>query len=300
MAQAAREGRQAARCPGPPSGGRGAGRLPQAGRARRGEDGALPERRPRGAEADGLGAVAASRPGHDQAAGGGRGSAALDLLPHVAGDGDHGVSVERGDARTRAADRRARIPEDDEALRPDGGHDHGRRDRAHRDLRDWPYALRGYRRSAAPRAVPVALPAAQIHIRKASATIAPASRRAPPSPIRRPRPRSSSPGDARARAADRRARVAEDRVPTRFVSKYTLKPAHLELGGVDLDLAVEDDVLPHRGGPLLAEAGLRGGQIELERAAQKADNELDLTIRGAPDVRASGAAGPRVRARPRP
>ena len=82
--------------------------------------------------ADGPGAVAASRPGHDQAAGGGRGSAALDLLPHVSGDGDHGVSVERGDARTRA-DRRARLPEDDEALRSDGGHDH-RRDRAHRDL----------------------------------------------------------------------------------------------------------------------------------------------------------------------
>ena len=85
-------------------------------------------------ELAGPGAVAASRPGHDQAAGGGRGSAALDLLPHVSGDGDHGVSVERGDARTRAADRRARLPEDDEALRPDRGHDHRRRDRAHRDL----------------------------------------------------------------------------------------------------------------------------------------------------------------------
>ena len=86
------------------------------------------------ATADGPGAVAASRPGHDQAAGGGRGSAALDLLPHVSGDWDHGVSVERGDARTRAADRRARIPEDDEALRPDGRCDQRRRDRAHRDL----------------------------------------------------------------------------------------------------------------------------------------------------------------------
>ena len=61
-------------------------------------------------------------------------SAALDLLPHVSGDGDHGVFVAWGDARTRAADRRARLPEDDEALRPDGGHDHRRRDRAHRDL----------------------------------------------------------------------------------------------------------------------------------------------------------------------
>ena len=81
-----------------------------------------------GAAADGPGALAASRPGDDQAAGGG-GSPALDLLPHVPGDGDHGVSVEWGDARTRA-----RLPEDDEALRPDGGHDHRRRDRAHRDL----------------------------------------------------------------------------------------------------------------------------------------------------------------------
>ena len=89
---------------------------------------------PAGAAADGPGALAASRPGDDQAAGGGGGSPALDLLPHVPGDGDHGVSVEWGDARTRAADRRARLPEDDEALRPDGGHDHRRRDRAHRDL----------------------------------------------------------------------------------------------------------------------------------------------------------------------
>ena len=39
-----------------------------------------------------------------------------------------------GDARARATDRRACLPEDDEALRPDGGHDHRRRDRAHRDL----------------------------------------------------------------------------------------------------------------------------------------------------------------------
>ena len=36
----------------------------------------------------------------------------------------------------------------------------------------------------------------------------------------------------------------DQRVLTRFVLKYTLRAAHLELGGVDLDLAVEDDVLP--------------------------------------------------------
>ena len=34
------------------------------------------------------------------------------------------------------------------------------------------------------------------------------------------------------------------RVPTTFALKYTLRASHLELGGVDLDLAVEDDVLP--------------------------------------------------------
>ena len=56
------------------------------------------------------------------------------LLPHVPGDGDHGVSVERGDARARAADRRARVAEDDHALRPDGRCDQRRRDRAPRDL----------------------------------------------------------------------------------------------------------------------------------------------------------------------
>ena len=60
--------------------------------------------------ADGPDALTASRPGDDQAAGGDRGSPALDLLPHVPGDGDHGVSVAWGDARTRAADRRVRLP----------------------------------------------------------------------------------------------------------------------------------------------------------------------------------------------
>ena len=68
------------------------------------------------------------------APGGGRGAAGVGLLPHVSGDRDHGLPVERGDARARAADRRARVAEDDEALRPDGGHDQRRRDRAHRDL----------------------------------------------------------------------------------------------------------------------------------------------------------------------
>ena len=70
----------------------------------------------------------------DQAAGVGGGAAGVDVLPHVSGDGDHGVSVERGDARARATDRRARVAQDDEAVRPDGGQDLARRDRTHRDL----------------------------------------------------------------------------------------------------------------------------------------------------------------------
>ena len=60
---------------------------------------------------------------------------ALDMLPHAEGDGDQGVLAERRDPRARATDRRPRVAEDDEALRPDGGHRHGRRDRAHRDLK---------------------------------------------------------------------------------------------------------------------------------------------------------------------
>ena len=50
--------------------------------------------------------------------------------------GMHGVSVERGNARARPADRRACVAEDDEAVRPDGGHDLARRDRTHRDLKE--------------------------------------------------------------------------------------------------------------------------------------------------------------------
>ena len=91
------------------------------------------ERRP-GGRAERSAARAPGGAGDDQAAGRGGGAAGVDVLPHVSGDGDHGVSVERGDARARAADCRPRVAEDDEALRPDGGHGHARRDRAHRDL----------------------------------------------------------------------------------------------------------------------------------------------------------------------
>ena len=61
-----------------------------------------------------------------KAAGRGRWAAALDLLPHVPGDGDHGVPLEWWDPRAHSADRRARVAKDDEALRPDGGHSDGR------------------------------------------------------------------------------------------------------------------------------------------------------------------------------
>ena len=40
--------------------------------------------------------LAAGRAGDDQAAGGGSGTAGDDVLPHVSGDGDHGVPLERG------------------------------------------------------------------------------------------------------------------------------------------------------------------------------------------------------------
>ena len=55
------------------------------------------------------------------------------------------------------------------------------------------------------------------------------------------------------------------RVPTRFVLKYTLRATHLELGGVDLDLAVEDDVLPLDRADVPQQVGVerevrRGGQ----------------------------------------
>ena len=55
------------------------------------------------------------------------------------------------------------------------------------------------------------------------------------------------------------------RVPTTFVLRYTLRASHLELGGVDLDLAVEDDVLPLDRADMTQQVGVerevrRGGQ----------------------------------------
>ena len=73
--------------PGPPPGRGCPRRLRRVGRARGAEGGALPDLGPRGAPADGPGARAPGRPGDDQAARLGRGAAALDVLPHVPGDG---------------------------------------------------------------------------------------------------------------------------------------------------------------------------------------------------------------------
>ncbi len=73
LVEAPREGREAARRPGPPPGGRGPRRLRRGGRARRAEGGALPDRGPGGTPADGPGARSAARSGDDQAAGRGRG-----------------------------------------------------------------------------------------------------------------------------------------------------------------------------------------------------------------------------------
>ena len=114
---APREGRETARRPGPPPGSRGPRRLPRGRRARGRAGGAVSERGPGGRSADGAVVDAAGRAGHDQTAVGDRGAAALDLLPHVPGDGNHGVSVERGgDSGARPADRGARVAQDDEAL----------------------------------------------------------------------------------------------------------------------------------------------------------------------------------------
>ena len=54
------------------------------------------------------------------------------------------------------------------------------------------------------------------------------------------RPRPRRPREQRHHPVE----LAGGRVPTRSLQKYTLRAAHLELGGVDLDLAVEHDVLP--------------------------------------------------------
>ena len=49
------------------------------------------------------------------------------------------------------------------------------------------------------------------------------------------------------------------------MQKYTLRAAHLELGGVDLDFAVEDDVLP------LDQADMTQ-QVGIEREVRRGGN----------------------------
>ena len=66
----------------------------EAGRLEAGGGGAVLERGAGGGEANGAGVDAAGSAGDDQ--GDRCGPPALDVLPHVPGDGNHGVSVERG------------------------------------------------------------------------------------------------------------------------------------------------------------------------------------------------------------
>ena len=86
VATAARERQQAARrADPPPAPGRGGRRGVRQRRRHRGPEGAaVSERRPSGAP-DRVAARPPRRAGHDQAPGGGRGAAGVDLLPHVSG-----------------------------------------------------------------------------------------------------------------------------------------------------------------------------------------------------------------------
>ena len=136
VAAAPREGREAARRPGPPPGGGNPRRLPR-GRRRGARTGGrrcfqsvdrVGERLTGRALTRRVVLVMIKRPS------GGGGAPAVDLLPHVPGDGDHGVSVERGNPRARPADRPTRVAQDNQALRPDDRHGDHRRDRTHRDL----------------------------------------------------------------------------------------------------------------------------------------------------------------------
>ena len=69
----------------------------------------------------------------------------------------------------------------------------------------------------------------------------------------------------RLKAASAPPPLLQGRVPTRFVQKYTPRHAQLELGGVDLDLAVEDDVVP------LDRADMRQ-QVGVEREVRSGGN----------------------------
>ena len=114
LVEAPREGREAARRPGPSPGGGGPRRLrlrDPGSRSRRCRS-SRPWTRG-GAPADGPGARAAGRPGDDQAARCGRGAPAVDVLPHVPGDGGSRRTCRTGGrsstrSRSRGTPRRRR------------------------------------------------------------------------------------------------------------------------------------------------------------------------------------------------
>ena len=64
------------------------------------------------------------------------------------------------------------------------------------------------------------------------------------------------------------------RVLTRFVQKYTLRVAHLERGGINLDFAVEDDVLPS------AEHTHEGDRVDETQSIVAAPPQGDLASAG--------------------
>ena len=95
-------GRAARRAGAPPGRGKPSRRI-SGPSPRRPEGPTVSERRP-GGPAQWSAAGAPRRAGDDQAACGRGGAAGVDVLPHVSGDGHHGVPVERRDSRARPAD----------------------------------------------------------------------------------------------------------------------------------------------------------------------------------------------------
>ena len=123
LVPAAREGREAPQRPRPPQRGSLSRRLHRGRRHRPGPQGdALPDHRqdPQAHEpADGP----QRRPSDDQAKGRGGRALAGRVLSHVPCDGYNGLPGKRGDHREGPANRRPRVAQDDQALRPDLGCD---------------------------------------------------------------------------------------------------------------------------------------------------------------------------------
>ena len=106
-----------ARCPGPPTGRRrpSTSTSRQAG-ARGAEKAALFQSVDQaGQRLAGRALTRRAVPGDDQAAHRRRRAAAVDVLQHVPGDGDHGLTSRTGEPRPRAADRGTRVAEDTHA-----------------------------------------------------------------------------------------------------------------------------------------------------------------------------------------